>query len=77
MNPNFLLFSAAKKVGIIELTPATSGNVWKSAWEKNLGQQNLLNNVVKEILNAFSRILGWVALDLAFYGTSNLIPTEF
>ena len=32
---------------------------WGSAWEKNLHRQTLYNNIVKEVFNSFTRILGW------------------
>merc|ERR1712172_125726 len=41
---------------------------WTKAWTKNLSNQALYNNCVKEIFNAFTRIIGWTAMSLALYG---------
>ena len=32
---------------------------WTAAWKKNLDRQTLYNNIVKEVFNSFTRILGW------------------
>ena len=40
----------------IELDPEAD---WKKAWEKNLERQTLYNNIVKEVFNSFTRIIGW------------------
>ena len=32
---------------------------WKDAWEKNLSRQTLYNNIVKEVFNSLTRIIGW------------------
>jgi len=41
---------------------------WTTAWTKNLSNQALYNNCVKEIFNALTRIIGWTAMSLALYG---------
>jgi len=41
---------------------------WTTSWEKNLSNQSLYNNMVKEIFNALTRIIGWTAMSLALYG---------
>jgi len=41
---------------------------WMTAWQKNLGLQNLFNNIVKEILNSILRSLGWILLGVFVYG---------
>merc|ERR1712083_105020 len=45
---------------------------WQRAVEKNLARQNLYNNVVKEVFNSFTRIIGWMLISLALYGMSNM-----
>eukprot|EP00092_Neocalanus_flemingeri_P013302 GFUD01014337.1.p1 GENE.GFUD01014337.1~~GFUD01014337.1.p1 ORF type:complete len:151 (+),score=42.93 GFUD01014337.1:26-454(+) len=45
---------------------------WQKAVEKNLARQNLYNNVVKEVFNSFTRIVGWTLISLGLYGFSNL-----
>ena len=45
-----------KALANIELDPDAD---WKAAWEKNLQRQTLYNNIVKEVFNSFTRILGW------------------
>ena len=35
---------------------------WKSAAEKNISRQSLYNNIVKEVLNALTRIIGWALI---------------
>ena len=45
-----------KTLAGIALDPAAD---WKAAWEKNLQRQTLYNNIVKEVFNSFTRILGW------------------
>ena len=37
---------------------------WQQAVEKNLARQNLYNNVVKEVFNSFTRIVGWSLISL-------------
>ena len=45
-----------KTIAGIELDPEAD---WTAAWEKNLQRQTLYNNIVKEVFNSFTRILGW------------------
>ena len=45
-----------KAIAGINLNPAAD---WRAAWEKNLQRQTLYNNIVKEVFNSFTRILGW------------------
>ena len=45
-----------KTLANIELDPVAD---WKTAWEKNLQRQTLYNNIVKEVFNSFTRMLGW------------------
>lgn len=58
---------------MIDLEPVgDNDNVWILAFEKNFGQQNLFNNMVKEALNTVVRNIGWMALNLFFYGGERL-----
>merc|ERR1712014_274911 len=45
---------------------------WQEAVEKNLARQNLYNNVIKEIFNSLTRIVGWAIISMAIYGFSNV-----
>merc|ERR1712062_606823 len=45
---------------------------WLTAINKNLANQSLYNNVVKEILNGFLRSIGWIVLSLVLYGFDNI-----
>lgn len=74
-----LVSNATGKIlfGSVELTPATADNVWTVAWTRNLSEQSLINNVIKEIFNALTRIIGWLSLELLLYGGGNLIPSSF
>ena len=45
-----------KTIAGITLDPEAD---WKAAWEKNLQRQTLYNNIVKEVFNSFTRMLGW------------------
>ena len=45
-----------KTIAGIDLNPDAD---WAAAWEKNLHRQTLYNNIVKEVFNSFTRILGW------------------
>lgn len=64
-------------LGTVELDPVEPGtNVWELAWERNLREQGLINNIVKELLNAFTRIVGWTTLELLLYGGSGLVPSS-
>ena len=45
-----------KTLANIELDPEAD---WTAAWEKNLQRQTLYNNIVKEVFNSFTRMLGW------------------
>ena len=40
---------------------------WTAAWEKNLDRQTLYNNIVKEVFNSFTRILGWHFISVVLY----------
>ena len=42
------------------------------AVKANLGEQKLLQNAVKEFLNFVSRDIGWLSLELIFYGGQGL-----
>merc|ERR1711923_142499 len=44
---------------------------WQAAVEKNLARQNLYNNVIKEVFNSLTRIIGWTLISLALYGFSD------
>ena len=35
---------------------------WLEAWEKNLSRQTLYNNIVKEVFNSMTRIIGWALI---------------
>lgn len=58
----------------MNLTPATSDNVWITAWEKNLEEQGFYNNMVKEMFNAIARMIGWFTIQMVLYQNQNLIP---
>eukprot|EP00092_Neocalanus_flemingeri_P062418 GFUD01075288.1.p1 GENE.GFUD01075288.1~~GFUD01075288.1.p1 ORF type:complete len:153 (+),score=33.41 GFUD01075288.1:48-506(+) len=45
---------------------------WQKAVEKNVARQNLYNNVVKEVFNGLTRMVGWTLISLSLYGFSNL-----
>merc|ERR1712027_113717 len=49
----------------IMLDPAAS---WQTALEKILSQQSLYNNIVKELFNSFTRIVGWTLISVIVYG---------
>merc|ERR1719419_677677 len=53
----------------VELSPEAD---WQEAVEKNLARQNLYNNVIKEIFNSLTRIVGWAIISMAIYGFSNV-----
>ena len=54
------------------LTPDSDGNIWFDAVKANIGEQKLLQNVVKEFLNFVSRDIGWLSLELLIYHGQNL-----
>ena len=35
---------------------------WLVAWQKNLSRQSLYNNIVKEVFNSMTRIIGWALI---------------
>merc|ERR1711976_119029 len=41
---------------------------WQTALEKILSQQSLYNNIVKELFNSFTRIVGWSLISVVVYG---------
>merc|ERR1711953_419325 len=53
-----------KTLAGIALDPAAD---WKAAWEKNLQRQTLYNNIVKEVFNSFTRMLGWHLISVVLY----------
>merc|ERR1719384_1712034 len=53
-----------KTLANIDLDPVAD---WKTAWEKNLQRQTLYNNIVKEVFNSFTRMLGWHLISVVLY----------
>merc|ERR1711962_456689 len=51
---------------IVELQPEAD---WNEAIEKNLARQNLYNNIVKEVFNSLTRMMGWSFIALVLYGS--------
>ncbi len=69
---------AAKAFGLfnIELTPATSTNVWKTAIERQLQEQGLINNMAGDVVKAVTRVWGWLVLELLLYQGENLLTVS-
>ena len=65
---------AAKTAFALRPARGSTQEIWLKAWQKNLKEQNLANNAVKEILNALTRIIGWITLDLVLYGGGIIFP---
>ncbi len=57
----------------VELTPTEEDSPFKTAWTRQLGEQSLLNNIPKEFLNTAGRVVGWLFLDLVFYGGNGIV----
>merc|ERR1711885_15912 len=41
---------------------------WNAALTKNVSRQNLYNNIIKEVFNSMTRIIGWALIALVLYG---------
>ncbi len=52
----------------VNLTETEESSPFRRAWTRQLGEQAIINNIPKEVLNAFTRVIGWLALDLLLYG---------
>ena len=52
----------------VELTETEEESPFRTAWTRQLGEQALINNVPKEVLNSLTRIIGWLTLDVVLYG---------
>jgi len=59
----------------IYLMPA-SGDVWKSAFESQLSEQRMFDNVANVVANFFIRIVGWMFLEMLIYQGKHAIPTN-
>jgi hypothetical protein len=51
----------------VNLSPATSSNVWKTAFEKAVDEQGIINNMAGDIVKAGLRVFGWASLDTLLY----------
>ena len=55
------------------LTPAAKGaNVWRKAFESQLTEQKMFDNVAFEVAKFFTRIAGWLSMDVALYTGANI-----
>ena len=52
------MFSVVQVAGARSVALASDAD-WTLAVEKNLARQTLYNNVVKEVFNSLTRIIGW------------------
>jgi len=41
---------------------------WNGALTKNVSRQTLYNNIIKEVFNSMTRIIGWALIALVLYG---------
>merc|ERR1712209_143637 len=41
---------------------------WNAALTKNVSRQTLYNNIIKEVFNSMTRIIGWALIALVLYG---------
>ena len=57
--------------GILQATQ--ENEPWRRAWNRNLREQAIMNNIIKEIMNMIIRNIGWIALDIYLYGGKNLL----
>ena len=55
------------------LTPTEQVEPWALAWNKNLNEQAIFNNMIKEVMNMIIRNIGWTFLDIMLYGGGNLL----
>jgi hypothetical protein len=53
----------------------SSGDVWKNAFESQLSEQRMFDNVANVVSNFFIRVVGWTFLELLLYQGRNSIPT--
>jgi hypothetical protein len=52
----------------LNLSPVSSGrNVWRAAFENQLSEQRIFENVASELAKLFTRTVGWLAMDVALY----------
>jgi len=56
---------AQARAGGVELQPEAD---WNAALTKNVARQNLYNNIIKEVFNSMTRIMGWSLIALVLYG---------
>jgi len=57
----------------LQLDPTQESDPLKTAWERQLREQSLVNNIPKEVLNSATRIIGWATLDFLLYGGRGLL----
>lgn len=51
-----------------DLTPAPKrSNVWRNAFESQLTEQKMFDNVAFEVAKFFTRIIGWLSMDVSLY----------
>jgi hypothetical protein len=54
------------------LSPVTSSNVCKTAFEKAFNEQGLIKNMASEMVKAGLQIFGWASLDTLLYNNGKL-----
>ena len=70
---NSILLNLTQLYSILGITgsqidlEAAEANWWETAWEKQLQEQNLFNNMAGDALKAVLRIWGWLTLDVLLY----------
>ena len=62
--PGLLLGSSPTHPSIDRTVSLEPEADWQKAVEKNLARQNLYNNVIKEVFNSLTRIIGWTLISL-------------
>ena len=67
-----LLAGTGLPLSDLELQSAEGTDFWKTAWEKNLSEQNIYNQMVGWPLKAALRVFGWFTLDMLLYGGRTL-----
>ena len=56
----------------LKLESADGTNYWKKAWEKQLSEQNIFNQIVGWPIKAALRMWGWFTIDMLVYGPKTL-----
>ena len=67
-----LLADTGLPLSDLELQSAEGTNIWKTAWEKNLSEQNIFNQIVGWPIKAGLRMFGWLTIDMLLYGGRTL-----